>query len=179
MGIDIGCCEGCDYNDDAFHSLCTVCIRSNHDDGEDDYYEPAKEESKMSLISILGTGYSVRIANEEECHRLKDFDGFCDTSTKEIYVTDYSRRSDELASVRCGNIRAVIERVLLHEIIHAFLFESGMDANSNPSPESWGTNEEMVDWFALQFFKIAAAFKDAIAFLSDDIDKCVKAGESK
>lgn len=46
MGIDIGCCEGCDYNDGAFHSLCTVCIRLNPDDGEGDYYEPAKEESK-------------------------------------------------------------------------------------------------------------------------------------
>lgn len=133
----------------------------------------------MGIISILGTGYSVRIANEEECPRLKDFDGFCDTSTKEIYVNDYSRRSVELGSVRCGNIRAVIERVLLHEIIHAFLFESGMDVNSNPSPESWATNEEMVDWYALQFFKIGAAFADAKRYLDDEIDKCAMSGESK
>ena len=132
----------------------------------------------MAIISVLNTSYSVCIANEEECPRLKEFDGFCDTSTKEIYVTDYSRRSDELASVRCGNIRAVIERVLLHEIIHAFLFESGMDANSNPSPEAWATNEEMVDWFSLQFFKIAAAFADAKRYLDDEINKCVKEGNS-
>ncbi len=131
----------------------------------------------MAIISILGTAYKVTISNEEECPRLKDFDGFCDTTTKEIYVTDYTHKSEEFNSMKCGNIRAVIERVLLHEIIHAFLFESGMDANSNPSPEAWATNEEMVDFFALQFFKIASAFQDAIAFLSDDIDRCVKAGE--
>ncbi len=37
-------CDGCDYNNDAFHSLCTVCIRLNPDDGEDDFYEPIKED---------------------------------------------------------------------------------------------------------------------------------------
>ena len=48
MGIDIGCCEGCDYDDGAFHSLCTVCTRLNPYVGEDDYYELSNEVIKMT-----------------------------------------------------------------------------------------------------------------------------------
>ena len=39
-------CKGCLYDDGTFHSFCTVCTRSNPDDGEDDYYEPTRKESK-------------------------------------------------------------------------------------------------------------------------------------
>lgn len=47
MKIDnIWRCDGCDYDDDAFHYICTICTRLYPDDGEDDYYETTKEESK-------------------------------------------------------------------------------------------------------------------------------------
>ncbi len=39
--------------------------------------------------------------------------------------------------------------VARHEIIHAFLSESGLKSCS-----SWATNEEMIDFFAIQFPKI-------------------------
>ena len=45
-----------------------------------------------------------------------------------------------------------------HEIIHAFLFESGLAENSE-----WAQNEEMVDFFAIQFPKLMEAFKNADA----------------
>ena len=45
------------------------------------------------------------------------------------------------------------KHVLRHELIHAFLFESGLDQNSNLC-ESWAINEEMVDWMAIQMPKI-------------------------
>ena len=45
--------------------------------------------------------------------------------------------------------------VIRHELIHAFLFESGLDA------ASWAMNEEMVDWFALQAPKLMKAFEEA------------------
>lgn len=40
-----------------------------------------------------------------------------------------------------------------HEILHAFLFESGLSENAGFSG-CWATNEEMVDWFAIQSTKI-------------------------
>lgn len=45
-----------------------------------------------------------------------------------------------------------------HEVIHAFLFESGLAENSNTS-DAWAVNEEMVDWLAIQAPKIFSTFK--------------------
>lgn len=47
------------------------------------------------------------------------------------------------------------KKVLRHEIVHAFLFESGIDSSSE-----WARNEEIVDWIALQFPKLLDAFKE-------------------
>ena len=43
-----------------------------------------------------------------------------------------------------------------HEIIHAFLCESGLAENS-----TWAQEEEMVDWFAKQAPKLIKAWKEA------------------
>ena len=43
--------------------------------------------------------------------------------------------------------------MIRHEIIHAFLYESGMKECSSAT-QSWVENEEMVDWFAIQIPKI-------------------------
>lgn len=51
-------------------------------------------------------------------------------------------------------------KVIRHEIIHAFLYESGIWVNSN-DVEQWSMNEEMVDWIAIQFPKIYEAYKQA------------------
>ena len=39
--------------------------------------------------------------------------------------------------------------VLVHELVHAFLYESGLSINSL-SPSGWASNEEMTDWMAIQ-----------------------------
>jgi len=44
------------------------------------------------------------------------------------------------------------KQVIRHELVHAFLFESGLDASS------WGKNEEIVDWIAIQSLKLFEAF---------------------
>ena len=41
---------------------------------------------------------------------------------------------------------------------HAFLYESGLAENS-----AWAQEEEMVDWFAKQFPKLAVAFREVDA----------------
>lgn len=40
-----------------------------------------------------------------------------------------------------------------HEIVHAYLFESGLTECSG-AVNSWAINEEMVDWIASQFPKM-------------------------
>ena len=51
-------------------------------------------------------------------------------------------------------------KVIRHEIVHAFLYESGLDVNSL-SGGAWAKNEEMVDWMAIQIPKILKAFQEA------------------
>ena len=53
------------------------------------------------------------------------------------------------------------KKVLRHEIIHAFLLESGLQENFT-HPE-YGHDETFIDWIAVQFPKILKAFKAADA----------------
>lgn len=59
------------------------------------------------------------------------------------------------------NIAEYNKKVLRHEIIHAFLRESGLSGNSMQYDGAWAQCEEMVDWIAIQFPKILKAFQDA------------------
>ena len=105
-------------------------------------------------VSILGTEYTVFERTESEDARLKHCDGYCDTSTKEIVIRLIER--DLMSKRNLGQYRNVVIR---HEVIHAFLAESGLDGNGHKAGH-WETNEEMVDWFAIQFPKIMKAFQD-------------------
>lgn len=48
-------------------------------------------------------------------------------------------------------------RIVRHEIIHAFLFESGLGFNYEHKP--FGHDETMVDWLAIQWPKIKHVFR--------------------
>ena len=50
---------------------------------------------------------------------------------------------------------------LRHEITHAFLNESGLQNDTSVPGSGWATNEEMVDWIAIQFPKMKKAFEEA------------------
>lgn len=54
------------------------------------------------------------------------------------------------------------KRTLRHELIHAFLNESGLSENASvPADCGWAKHEEMIDWIAIQFPKMVKAFKEA------------------
>ena len=99
-------------------------------------------------ISILGTEYTIEKKVEQDV-LLEDRAGYCDNTTKRI-VTGFLK--PEAGST--VDIEPEEKRLLRHEIIHGFMYESGLDENSN-----WGTDEELVDWIALQFPKILEVFK--------------------
>lgn len=113
-----------------------------------------KMESKK--INVLGAEYTLTVCSEDEEPRLDGCDGFCDETTKELVAESYSKHSDDPRSKK--NLQVQIRKVKRHEIIHAFLFESGLAENS-----PWAQNEEMVDFFAIQAPKLLAAFKEADA----------------
>lgn len=111
-------------------------------------------------INILGTPYEVIEQSESENPKLEDACGLCEQYSKKIILADYLRDpKEEMAVEHPEEFR---KKVLRHEIIHAFLGESGLRGES-----SWAENEEMVDWFAIQFEKIYQVFRETGAVEND------------
>ncbi len=106
----------------------------------------------VDTVNVLGTEYTISFVSEQDEPRLKDCDGFCDETTKEIVVENYKR--GEPGSK--GKLELQEQKNLRHEIVHAFLFESGLAENSD-----WAQNEEMVDWVAKQGPKLMKAWQEA------------------
>lgn len=106
-------------------------------------------------INILGSEWSVKFGNEKEYPNLAKMDGYTDLSIREIVVDDMEASQGQIGAK--SDLESYQKQVVRHEIIHAFLLESGLDSNSN-SADSWAINEEMVDWFAIQTPKIFKLF---------------------
>lgn len=111
-------------------------------------------------IDILGTEYRIEThkVSEDSYMEEKDFAGYCEEENKLIVVADMSEEKyfvgmDEKAQ------ETYRKKTLRHEIIHAFLNESGLSDSSNRFDGAWAKNEEMVDWLAIQTPKIYKTFQ--------------------
>lgn len=108
------------------------------------------------LLIVLGTEYSIEYKSEAEDHIMKNVDGYTDKTTKRIVIIADSEKSD------LDDFSDYQRKVLRHEIVHAFLFESGLHGNARYSAEEGQEHPEMiVDWFAVQGPKIYAAWERA------------------
>lgn len=105
-------------------------------------------------VNILGTEYTIAKCNKEEDSLLEDMDGYCDKTTKRIVVSKPTPDSN------LGDYEVYQKKIMRHEIIHAFLFESGLHENWQ-HPNEWGQDETTIDWIAVQFPKMLEAFKQA------------------
>ena len=114
--------------------------------------QPHRESGKS--VSILGTQYKILIIPEGDYRYKRDADGWCDSSSKELLLFNFKQ---DLDSKR--DLAEYQKQVLRHQIIHAFLFESGLNINSGRS-NSWATNDEMVDWMAIQEPKLHSSSKE-------------------
>lgn len=106
-------------------------------------------------VKILGTEYEIISVEEtndnlEKYPLLKDNSGYTDITTKQIYILEYKNTEDTFK-----DLDVLYKKTLRHELIHAFLYESGLFNNSNGD---WAKNEEVVDWIAIQFEKLLGAF---------------------
>ena len=102
-------------------------------------------------INVLGTPYTIHRNSKCKEFETLDIDGLTDFTTKEIEIAEMK---DEVGKVR--NMKDYEAKVIRHELVHAFLFESGLDASSD-----WARNEEIIDWIAIQAIKLNEAFKKA------------------
>lgn len=101
---------------------------------------------KSKKVDVLGTEYEVVFTDEKNDPLLKGIAGYCDSTIKKIAVNvnkeDWNIKGEEY----------YIHATLRHELIHAFLYESGLHVECN-----W-IHEEMIDWVAIQFPKMSECF---------------------
>lgn len=96
-------------------------------------------------INILGTEYEIVVDSTGKNPKLKNANGSCELYSKKIIVEgDYDNDPDN---------EYLKKKVLRHEIVHAYFYESGIN--------SWCQDEALVDWIALQIPKILHTMKEA------------------
>ena len=113
----------------------------------------------MKKINILGTTYKVELkVPYSKDKNLANAFGYTDFHGKKIVVADVRTIPGwEEASKECA--KDVYEGTVRHEVIHAYLMESGLNSSAN-GVDCWARNEEMVDWFAIQIPKIIKTFRE-------------------
>ena len=111
-------------------------------------------------VDILGSEYEIAYKNysDEPYFADKSCDGFCDSTDRKIVIChlkthpNYSNEDESYC-------KRVEKYILRHEIIHAFLNESGLQDSALSPPFAWAKNEEMIDYFAIQLPKITNVCK--------------------
>ena len=112
-------------------------------------------EHPTVTVDVLGTPYSIICRKRDEDRRFtadEYCDGYCDSSAHKIILRDI-KTEDASDPERVERLDVVYRRNMRHELIHAMMNESGLNSEC-----AWACNEEMVDWFALQFEKLLQIF---------------------
>lgn len=112
------------------------------------------------IVNILGTDYEIITIEPTESLIRDGFTGFCDKFAHKIEIVNL-KNHPEWNDMHEEILQAATQETLRHEIIHAFFYESGLKDSANEFCGAWCTNEEMIDWFAIQGTKIAKAWADA------------------
>lgn len=115
--------------------------------------------NKATKVNIQGTEYEIFLKFVSEDKDLNNCDGYCDNHSNKIVVRDYTEQEREEDNMT-SNLDSYINQCIRHEIIHAFIFQSGLSINSMKFQGAWTNNEEMVDWIAIQFPKILKIFQE-------------------
>lgn len=106
-------------------------------------------------VTILGTIYHILIIEEDDFRYDREADGWCDPTAKEILIFNYKQTYESVK-----DMIGYQKKVLRHEIVHAFLYESGLWQNADGT-RCWAKHEEMIDWMAIQIPKIQRAYEEA------------------
>ena len=139
------------YDRDNKEITITTCVDGNLQSSVVKLEDLVDKEEKCMVINILGTEYEILVQKEADNPKLEEANGLCEMYAKKIVIRDI-----ELDKFCFDNLDAFKKKVLRHEILHAFFAESGLRNNCE-----YAQDEELVDWIAIQFYKIAKAFKDA------------------
>ena len=105
-------------------------------------------------IDILGQEWTVCLLDENDDARLKECMGFTDWTSKRIVISRIPENDTNL-----DRPIAMLNKVLRHEMVHAFMFSSGLgDDWTHPA---MGHDETTVDWIAFHLYRMSLACVDA------------------
>lgn len=113
-------------------------------------------------VKILGEEYTIeehKISEDEYMKKMR-FSGYCSEYTKKIVYADLNEK-EFFEHMDVVSKERYKKEIIRHEILHAFLNESGLSDNSSNYDGPWTKNEEMIDFFAIQFEKIKEVFAKA------------------
>lgn len=102
-------------------------------------------------INILGQTYTLEKLPFAKDPFFAQCAGYCDKSSHRIVICIDDPNCD------LDDREWQIKKVMRHEIVHAFLFESGIAENFEH--KQYGHEETLVDWFAIQSPKIIKVFQ--------------------
>jgi len=105
-------------------------------------------------ISVLGTEYDFIETTSRDDLRLADADGCCGTYDKTILIEKVIFAYEQGGDMDMQRAERT-KYVKRHELVHAFLFESGL--------EDLALNEQIATWIAKQFPKMLEAFRQVDA----------------
>lgn len=101
----------------------------------------------MEKVNILGCDY--KIVRDDGSLQKENADGVCQTYDKIIRIAPLKDLLSDEDAVDMKTARS--KEVMRHEIVHAFFTESGLSG--------YNANEQLVDWIARQFPKMARVFE--------------------
>lgn len=104
-------------------------------------------------VNILGSKWTVIYRKREDDDLLASSDGYADESVRLIVIA-----TTEKGRPTFKDYNAYQKSTLRHEIVHAYLFESGLGGCF--AHDHYGHDETYVDWIARQFPKIAKTFRE-------------------
>ena len=110
-------------------------------------------------VMVLGTKYKIFYETKESNPKMEGSKGYTELCAKEIHI-DRSwfegPKDDPNPELILKDLHLEGMKVLRHELVHAFILESGLCECC-----AWAENEELVDWIARQFPKMAECFEKA------------------
>lgn len=110
-------------------------------------------------VTVLGQDYIIHfvLRSENKVFKKKEnTDGYCCGINKTIVIDKHTIDRFEKEEDKI----LYLKYLLRHELIHAFLYESGLNNSAEKYRLPWTRNEEMVDWIALQSKKIFNLFNE-------------------
>lgn len=112
-------------------------------------------------VNVLGTEYTIEVhkVSEDDYLNKNKLAGYCCEESKLIVIADMSEK-EFFPDMNEKEQETFFKKVLRHELTHAFLNESGLSDSASVPAGAWAKHEEMVDWIAIQFPKMAKVFEE-------------------